>query len=110
MFTEDEYNEMLEHYGYRITSRVAALRIINTAIEPTEADLAGEGTFTARVIEAYQRVYSKATPTNVRNLFALMVNSTNTFNIRKLNGWGGATPPSIAELAEEFKKLTGNGE
>lgn len=106
MFTEDEHNEMLEHYGYKTTSRVVALRTLNTAIKPTEADLAGEGTFTARVIEAYQRIYPKATESQVQQLISLTLYTVNTFNIRKLNGWGGPAPQTIAELAEEFNKQT----
>lgn len=103
MFTQDEFNEMVTEYGYDLAMAVAALRIINAATIPTEEDLAGDGTFTAKIYAAYQRIEKAKTWAEVDLLCVLTLQTVNVFAIRNMKGWTGPQPHTLAELYAEYR-------
>lgn len=110
MFTQDEFNEMLAAYGYALAMAVAALRTINAATIPTEADLAGTGTFTDRVYAAYQRIEKTKTLADIDLLCMLTMQTVNVFAIRNMKGWTGPQPHTLAELYAEYRAQQHAGE
>lgn len=101
MFTEDEFNEMQAAYGYDISAKLFALRIINVTTLPTTQDLLGKGAFSARVWDGFEKAMGTIVFCNRDPLLVLLMQTTWAFAARGIGNVDFNRP--LPELWAEYQ-------
>jgi hypothetical protein len=104
MFTEEQFNEMVAEYGYELTAKLFALRIVNATTIPTTEDLLGKGSFSARVWDGYERAMGPIVFCNRDPLLSLLLQTTSTFAARSTENVDFNRP--LPELWVEYRAAT----